>query len=70
MTRDIIAIDADAALMVARERQRRAEEGEQIAVHNYTLAVKRINKLTADLVRARQRNAELLRHTKEASCPV
>ncbi len=48
------------ALRLAERRQRRAEEAEEIATHNAALAIGRANKLTAEVVRLRRANAELL----------
>jgi chromosome segregation ATPase len=63
----MMTIEAGAALRIAEMRQRRAEENEALTVHNYLLLTKACNRLTADLARARQANAELLQRLDAAT---
>ena len=56
----MIVLHPDIALRIAENRQRRAERAEEIATHNAALAIGRMNKLTAEVVRLRRANAELL----------
>ena len=53
-------LNPNMALRLAERRQRRAEEAEEIATHNAALAIGRMNKLTAEVVRLRRANTELL----------
>lgn len=55
------------ALRLAERRQRRAEEAEEIATHNAALAIGRMNKLTAEVVRLRRANAELVERLRAAA---
>lgn len=57
----LMTIESDVALMVSEMKRRRAEESEMATMQKYMKQAAKLNKVTADLARARRQNTELLR---------